>query len=405
MLTGTNLTYTKAYNFRIVFETIRLHGPISRADIARKTSLTAQTVSNIVTRLLERQFVQEGQKLQKKRGAPSTTLEVNPEGAFSVGLDFNRDHLTGILVDLSGTVKTKIFHELDTPSPDEAISLMASTIHTFISSEEVQRAHFCGVGVGLPGPLEINRDNEVSNTINPKAFPNWRHIPIGKMLKDQISVPIFIENNASAATIGERWYGAGKNISNFMYAFFGDGLGGGFVLNGAIYEGKNRNAGELGYFPFTGEKSPLSDSDLPHIGEHFSLTKLYKWLGSYDLTINRPEDLGTLFLERQPKFMEWLDMAKKYLAPAFLATEYLVDVETIILGGRLPHVIIEDIAKGMPKLISDIRIPINASTPNFVCGTAGPDAAALGAATLPMFDLFAAQTDVLMKSNATGAAD
>jgi len=88
MLTGTNLTYTKAYNFRIVFETIRLHGPISRADVARRTSLTAQTVSNIVNRLLEQNFVQEGKKFQKKRGAPSTTLEVNSEGAYSVGLDF-----------------------------------------------------------------------------------------------------------------------------------------------------------------------------------------------------------------------------------------------------------------------------------------------------------------------------
>lgn len=115
MLHGTNLTYTKDFNFRIVFETVRLHGPISRADVARRTNLTAQTVSNIVGRLLEYQFVLEGKKQQKKRGAPSTTLEINPDGAFSIGLDFNRDHLTGILVDLLGNLKTKIYYEIDTP--------------------------------------------------------------------------------------------------------------------------------------------------------------------------------------------------------------------------------------------------------------------------------------------------
>ena len=129
MLFGTNLTYTKAFNYRIVFETIRLHGTISRAEIARLTNLTAQTVSNIVSRLLERNIVIEGHKLQNGRGAPSVTLEVNPEGAYSIGLDLNRDHLTGILVDLSGNVKTKIYYEVDSPAPEKAIELMASTVN------------------------------------------------------------------------------------------------------------------------------------------------------------------------------------------------------------------------------------------------------------------------------------
>tara|TARA_R110000868_G_scaffold294140_1_gene554696 strand:- start:37602 stop:38828 length:1227 start_codon:yes stop_codon:yes gene_type:complete len=401
MLTGTNLTYTKAYNFRIVFETIRLQGPISRADVARRTSLTAQTVSNIVNRLLERNFVQEGKKLQKKRGAPSTTLEVNPDGAFSVGLDFNRDHLTGILVDLAGNVKTKIFHEVDTPSPEEAIKLMVSVVRQLTSTPEVGDAYICGVGVGLPGPLDINKNNEVSNTINPKAFPNWNHVPIGKMLKEHIAVPIFIENNASAATIGEKWYGAGKNISNFAYAFFGAGLGGGLVLKGNLYEGQNQNSGEFGYFPFMGEKSPISDSDHPHVGEHFNLTKLYQWLRESDIIVKRPEELGNLFLDKNPVFLNWLQLAKQYLASVFIVTQYMIDIEVIILGGRLPHIIFEDIANDLPGIMTSLRNDFKTPAPIFKCGTAGVDAAALGAATLPIFDLFAAQTDVLIKNNSS----
>ena len=399
MLTGTNLTYTKAYNFRIVFETIRLHGPISRADVARMTSLTAQTVSNIVARLLERNFVKEGRKFQKKRGAPSITLQVNPEGAYSIGLDFNRDHLTGILVDLAGKVKTKIFYEFDTPTPEDAIQLMVSTVNQLKETPNIQDAYFCGVGIGLPGPLFINKHNIVSNTINPKAFPNWNNVPIGKMLSSHLSVPIFIENNASAATIGERWYGAGKNISNFLYAFFGAGLGGGLVLNGNLFEGKNQNAGEFGYFSFGVEKSPLSDSEQPHIGEHFNLNKLYKWLGTNDINISRPEELEALYLDKNSKLMEWLHLAKTYLASAFLTTEYMLDIEVIILGGRIPKVIIDDFAKDIPDYMSKQRIDIKNSSLTLLCGTAGLDTAALGAATLPIFDLFAAQADVLNKNN------
>lgn len=401
MLTGTNLTYTKAYNFRIVFETVRLHGPISRADVARRTSLTAQTVSNIVNRLLERKFVQEGKKLQKKRGAPSITLEVNPVGAFSVGLDFNRDHLTGILVDLAGNLKTKIFYDIDSPSPEDAIQLMASTIKQLTSSPEVQKAHFCGVGIGLPGPLEVNKNNEVSNTINPKAFPNWKHVPIEKMLLEYLQTKVFIENNASAATIGELWYGVGKNISNFMYAFFGAGLGGGLVLNGNLYEGHNRNAGEFGYLPYLNGLSPLSDSDQPHIGEHFNLKKLYEWLGSHDIKANRPEDLDILFKNRSEVFMNWLTQAVEYLASGFTISEYLIDAEVIILGGRLPNSIIEYFATEVPNKMNARRNELKNNTPAFLSGTTGVDAAALGAATLPIFDLFAAQANVLIKNGSS----
>lgn len=397
MLTGTNLTYTKAYNFRIVFETIRLHGPISRADVARKTSLTAQTVSNIVNRLLEQQFIQEGKKLQKKRGAPSTTLEVNPDGAYSIGLDFNRDHLTGILVDLAGTVKSKIYYEIDVPTPDEAIQMMAETVQRLSSENGVKNSHFCGVGIGLPGPLEINSNNEVNNFINPKAFPDWHQVPVVKLLRKHVKAPVFIENNASAATMGERWYGAGQNIPNFLYAFFGAGLGGGMVMNGGLFEGHNRNSGELGYFPYVSKVSPLSDSDQPHIGEHFNLNKLYKWLAEDNIVARRPEDLGDLFLEKNPKFMEWVELAKEYLTTVFLICEYIMDMEIIILGGRLPQVIIEDFAKDLPVMINKLRVDAKSGSPTFQCGTAGVDSAALGAATLPVFDLFAAQTEVLIK--------
>lgn len=82
MLHGTNLTYTKDFNFRIVFETVRLHGPISRADVARRTNLTAQTVSNIVGRLLEYQFVLEGKKQQKKEGLRQQLLKLIPMEHF-----------------------------------------------------------------------------------------------------------------------------------------------------------------------------------------------------------------------------------------------------------------------------------------------------------------------------------
>ena len=95
VLTGTNLVYTKKYNLRIVHEVIRVYGPLSRADVARHTQLSVQTVSNLVKELLELRLVQEGGRRSEGRGAPSTELTINPDGAYAIGLDLDRDHLTG----------------------------------------------------------------------------------------------------------------------------------------------------------------------------------------------------------------------------------------------------------------------------------------------------------------------
>ncbi len=400
MLTGTNLTYTKAFNHRIVFETIRLNGPISRADIARATNLTAQTVSNIVGRLLKRNLIMEGKRLQKKRGAPSVTLDINPKGAYSIGLDFNRDHLTGILVDLAGNLIEKKYFKVDDPTPETSLDLMASTVHQLYSGE-YKDCVLSGIGVGFPGPIQVNRDNTVSNVVNPKAFTHWKNVPVVKLLSQHIDAPIFMENNASAAALGERWYGVGRNISSFLYSFFGVGLGGGIILNGQLYEGANDNAGELGYFPLEQGKSPLhnADSNDAHIGEHFDLTRLYHWLGKSGIKASSPADLKGLYLAKNDQFMDWVEIAKDILAPAFQAAENLLDPEVIILGGRLPEEILTNFQQGLTERLDAMRIEEKTSGPRFITATAGEDAAALGAATLPMFDLYAAQPNVLIKKN------
>ena len=400
MLTGTNLTYTKTYNYRIVFETIRLYGPISRADIARFTALTAQTVSNITKRLLDNQLIREGQKKQEGRGAPSLTLEINPEGSYSIGLDFNRDHITGVLVDLSGNMKGRQYVELDTiPGPDEAIKLMARTIEDLLRSQNLTQNELDGVGIGFPGPIELKGSGTVTNTVNPKSFPEWEHVPVVKMLSNYVDVPIYLGNNASVAAVGENWYGAGQHISNFLYVFFGAGLGSGLIINGQYFEGHSSNAGEIGYFPFMAGSSPLISSDQPHIGEHFNLSRLYQWLNSKGVEINRPADLETLYYEENPHLREWLDQAIEILTPAFLTVEYLIDPQVIFLGGRLPFVLFTDICQNVTNKMPKSRIKGKESGPELRCGTAGIDAAALGAATLPMFELFAPEHQLLIKRN------
>ena len=404
MLIGTNLTYTKEYNLRIVHETIRLHGPLSRADIARRTELTVQTVSNLVRQLVDLNLVREDGRRQEGRGAPSVTLSLNANGGFAVGLDLDRDHLTGVLVDLTGQVRQRVGMDLHFPSPEDALDKLTRVVHELVERHNLAMDQLWGVGIGIPGPMHQDPDGRDTYVMNPKAFPGWHNVPIADALKERLNLPVFIENNASAAAMGERQYGSGQEFDTFFYIYFGSGLGGGLVLRGQPFDGFTGNSGEIGYLP-TQNLSNGPVDDRPHVGLHFYLPRLFERLQSDGLDVSRPEDLKQLFDDGNPRLMRWIEEGAEHLTMLSLAVEYLIDPEAIFFGGRLPDNVLEELMKRVGALLPDRRITGKVAGPQQLLARAGVDAAALGVATLPFYEFAAPAPQVLLKQgDASGAA-
>lgn len=398
MLTGTNLVYTKKYNLRIVHEVIRLFGPLSRADIARHTELSVQTVSNLVKELLELHLVQEGGRRSEGRGAPSTDLTINPDGAYALGIDLDRDHLTGLLVDLAGQVRQRIHVDVDSPSPEQALELMCDTANALVERQGLRLDQVAGLGVGIPGPMH-HAEGGHGYLVNPTAFPGWQNIPLADWLHDRLGMPVFLENNAMAAAVGERWYGAGRLIGTFFYIYFGSGLGGGLVLNGQPYEGFTGNAGEIGYLPTILARGTASRAaeEVPHVGLHFNVPRLYARLRERGSDASTLEDLDRLLVEEHPALLEWMDDASDHLTGLVLAIEYLLDPEAICFGGRLSDRIVGGLMERVARQLPERRIEGKTTGPRQLLATAGVDAGALGVATLPIYEIFAPEHTVLLK--------
>lgn len=396
MLTGTNLQYAKSYNVRIVLESIRLYGPVSRVDVARKSQLTAQTVTNITRELLQAGLIVEAERIQEGRGAPSILLKLNPDGAFSIGLDLDKDHLTAVLVDMMGNIRQRTNIDLNFPSPDEAMVLFEKTVKRLIASEKIKMDKLWGVGVGLPGPLGVFEGSVTTKTVNPRLMPGWSNIPAAKLLSDRLKIPVFLENNASAAALGERWYGAGRHIGNFFYIYFGAGLGGGVILNGQLHPGHTGNAGELGYFP---SKQGVENNGDSHLGMFFNLPHLYQKLQENGFDISTPAGLEVLYSQENPLLRDWVKAGATQLTPLILAIEYLIDPEAIFFGGRLPDNIINGLLDSIKDQLPALRIEEKTIQPKLLNATAGLDAAAMGLAILPLYTSMAPLPRLLMKKN------
>jgi len=399
MLTGTNLEYTKSYNVRIVLETIRLFGPLSRVEIARKTQLTAQTVTNITRSLMQSGMILEAERLQEGRGAPSILLKINPDGAFSIGLDLDKDHLTGVLVDLLGTPRQQIHKELKFPSSEEAMVMLEETAKELINREGVSLEKIWGVGLGLPGPFSVSDGMVSKDVVSPIGLPGWSNVPVRDILSQKLSLPVFIENNATAAAIGELWYGNGRHIGTFFYVYFGAGLGGGVVINGQPYYGFTGNAGELGYYPVEEHFDQEQNAQKPHLGQLFRVTSLYKKLSAAGYKVSNLAELEELYEQKNEMLMEWIDKGASRLAPLMLAIEFLIDPQAIFFGGRLPEPIINDLLGRLKKILPTLRLREKTTYPDLMNAAAGAEAAALGIATIPVFESMAPLPGLLMKTS------
>lgn len=398
MLTGTNLEYTKTFNVRIVLETIRLYGPLSRVEIARRTQLTAQTVTNITRNLIQSRMILEADRLREGRGAPSIPLKINPDGAFSIGLDLDKDHLTGVLVDLLGTPRQQINRELKFPSPDEAMVILENTAKELIGREGLSREKIWGVGLGLPGPFSVSDGMVVKDIVNPIGLPGWSNVPVREILGKKLSLPVFIENNATAAAIGELWYGKGRHIGTFFYVYFGAGLGGGVVINGQPYFGFTGNAGELGYYPAQNTFYIDQNTQKPHLGQFFRLPSLYKKLNAEGYSVSNLIELEELYNQQNALLLSWIEQGASHLAPLILAIEYLIDPQAIFFGGRLPDPIINELLEKLKIILPTLRIREKTSYPDLLNAAAGAEAAALGLATIPVYESMAPLPGLLMKT-------
>ncbi|CAN5557961.1 hypothetical protein BH24GEM3_BH24GEM3_26220 [soil metagenome] len=179
--------------------------------------------------------------------------------------------------------------------------------------------------------------------------------------------------------------------------YFGSGLGGGLIIAGRRHEGCTGNAGEIGYFPALLSGDSGTAEETPHVGLHFNLPRLYETLRDGGAEARTPEDLDRLLSEGDPQLLAWIDSAAEYLTGLALAVEYLLDPEAIFFGGRLPERVLRELLERVRRQLPARRIAGKVTAPRHLLATAGVDAAALGVATLPIYEFFAPAPQVLFK--------
>ncbi|MDW6059731.1 ROK family transcriptional regulator [Streptomyces sp. FXJ1.4098] len=241
---GTNLPRVGGYNQAVVLDAIRTGGPVSRVELADLTGLTNQTVSNVVRKLLDIGLVTESGHAPSNGGKRRTLLSPRPDGAYALGVHLDPDTAVIVLANLAGEVISSRRLRLTAPSdPADVVDRVARAALRLIARSEVDTSRLLGLGIAAPGPI----DGSAGAVVAPPNLPGWGHVPLVEMFAAATGMPVALDNDATAAAIGERWIGGKARAGSFLFVYLGTGIGAGIVLNNTVLHGDSGNAGEFGH--------------------------------------------------------------------------------------------------------------------------------------------------------------
>ena len=395
MARGTNLEHTRAYNRRAVFEMIRVGGPISRAEVARQTSLTLQSVSNLVGDLIGKGLILDQGRQIIKRGQPPVLYTLNPEGAFSIGVSLERDHITAALMNLAGETLARTRLMITEVQPADAVEHIGEFVPELLSNlSREQQSRFLGVGVALPGIISETQ----GEVLRMAGLPTWEGFPVKDALQARLGLPIHVANDAIMAALGERWYGQGRSFNKFFFVLITRGFGSSLILNGEPYGGIWGITGRLSHIPVEPNgKFCHACGETGCLSLYTSLNALLEELSQHDTQICNVEELSKLYTEEHPVLLAWLDAAARRVARGLVTLENLLDPEAIIFGGRMPDVLLDHLLEGVMAQYERRRMHFKVHQPALIRSARGEDAVVLGAATLPIYLTLAPDFDLILK--------
>lgn len=377
---GNNPERSREHNRRVVLDIIRQHGSLGRMEIARRTHLTAQAVANIVEELVEANLVRNTGRRRTSRGQPPVQFAINPEGAATIGVEIATDQMATTVLDLTGDLRYKRIIPLSDTTPEKCLPIFKAETNR---ARQSFASPLLGVGVVMPGPFDIDG----MSSVGPTTLPGWSNMNVKEALEKACGASVTLENDASAAAVAERLFGAGHKVSHFGMIYFGTGIGLGMIQDGLPYRGAFGNAGEIGHVLAVpnGRSCPCGQKGC--LERYASLHALYEKFEAAGRSRPDIDTLEALLEENDPIVLEWLDEASLHLTTIVGLLENILDPETLIVGGILSDRIFDallDRMKALPRSVAGRRIR---TLPRVMRGQTGQFTAALGAAALPLFEI------------------
>ena len=229
---------TRAHNASLVLRALYDLGPISRAEIARRTGLTRTSAGELVAELEAEGLAEDIGRGPSTGGKAPTLVALVEDSRHVVTLDLGERTFTAGLLNLRGTIRRRVTRDLEGADGDAALALVTDLIDEILAGEH---GPILGIGVGTPGI--VGADGTIRWAVN----LSWADLPLGDIIGSRYGLPTIVSNDSRAAAIATYLFRGEDRPSNLVAIKVGRGIGAGLVLNGELFGGDGDGAGEIGH--------------------------------------------------------------------------------------------------------------------------------------------------------------
>lgn len=325
----------KQLNSLGIFRVIRESGAISRADIAKSMALNPATVSSNTKFLLEQGLIKEVGIGNSTGGRKPVMYRINDRGIYTIGIFINVDYVSCGLISLTGDVITdkKVFYGEDITF-DEVMDIVYDLIRDIYDYADIEGSKVLGIGIGIHGLA----DHKNGRSIYSPAL-NWKDRDITKGIIDEFNLPTFMDNDCRVMALGEKWFGHGRHVKDFVLLHIDKGVGTGIILDSKLFRGSSFSAGEIGHINIFGQDRTCKCGKkgcLEALISEYGICSDYKVATGNDSSL---EDIISLYEEEKVEVIG--DIFKGLganLGYGISMISNLLDPELIVLAGRVPDV-------------------------------------------------------------------
>jgi len=329
----------RAQHSRLILNLLWKEREISRAELARRTSLSRSTVSSIVNDLLSTGLVKEERAGISSGGRRPIMLGFQDLSSFIVGIELGATHVSCVLTDLRCNVRASWSAPAPVrDEPEVALKKMTMAVRSVLQADGVQQSRVLGVGVAVPSPVDRERPGELL----PLVLPKWAGFNIASHLQRSFKRPVFVDNDANLGALAELWWGAGSSARDLAYIKVATGIGAGIIIDGRIFRGSGGIAGEIGHTSID-PSGPLCICGLKgclttFIGTPALLARAKDKLRASGSDRPPPatiDELVNAALDGDPMSVELIRYASDKLGVGVANMLNLLNPKTVILGGGI----------------------------------------------------------------------
>ncbi|EBF8126945.1 ROK family protein [Salmonella enterica subsp. enterica] len=352
---------------RLLLELIRRHAPVTRAELARLSGLTAGAITQQCRELMFSGLVVEGERNTGQRGQPSLPLRLNPGGGCAIGLSFSPGFIDMTVVDLSGRQLLSLSEAHQENQPLAAtLAQIKTLVELTLKKRQLQHARILGIGYAVPGFLKA--DGRKRHSV--PWLESWREVDLQQAFADNLPWPTWVENNANASAVGELYSGEWNAYSDLTFIDLGYGIGAGIISGHKMLRGGFCNAGEVGMaFPSGMPRPSYKDLLATLEREGFSETQL-------------PE----LIAGQHPLLESWFERCRGQVEQTVFGCVQWVDPQIIVLGGAMPKPIISRLVQELNQRL-ETRLDPNRPKVKLAASSMGAQSASRGAAMIPLYQV------------------